>query len=99
MSMDTVSDNTLIDNKIDDFCENPTEDVLMQKTRVQVELKEQIESLSEEKVNEVLQLLDIDSCVRKLVEAEHNIAMSSHILQNTKKCLNKVYQDVLSLIK
>ncbi|XP_011063474.1 PREDICTED: uncharacterized protein LOC105151464 [Acromyrmex echinatior] len=125
ISVDTVSDNTSINNKIDDFCENPIEDVLTQKfmnfmnllkhtenllsllnkrirttrTRVQVELKEQIESLSEEKVNEVLQSLDIDSCVRKLVEAEHNIAMSSHILQNTEKCLNKIYQDVLSMTK
>ncbi|KYM84888.1 hypothetical protein ALC53_05037 [Atta colombica] len=91
MSVNTVSNNTSIDNKIDDFYENLTEDVCVlpllnkhirtTRIRVQIELKHRL---------------------RKLVEAEHNIAMSNHILQNTKKDLNKVYQvyqDVLSMTK
>ncbi|KYN27134.1 hypothetical protein ALC57_03477, partial [Trachymyrmex cornetzi] len=63
----------------------------------QVELMEQIESLPQEEVNEVLQLLIVNEA--ELVEAEHNIVMYSQDLQNIKKYMNKLYQDGLSKTK
>ncbi|EGI66932.1 PREDICTED: SNAPIN protein homolog [Acromyrmex echinatior] len=116
MDVDTASDNTSIDDKIDDFCENPTRDALteglmsllkptvdqlddrIRATRIcQIELKQRIESLTEElqKINEALQYpLDTDSYVKKLVNAKHKITIVSNILQSTQECLNKVHQAV-----
>ncbi|XP_076248694.1 hemK methyltransferase 2 [Calliopsis andreniformis] len=116
MDVDTASDNTSIDDKIDDFCENPTRDALteglmsllkptvdqlderIRATRIcQIELKQRIESLTEEllRINEALQCpLETDSYVKKLVNAKHKITIVSNILQNTQERLNKIHQAV-----
>lgn len=63
----------------------------------QIELKQQIESLTEElqRINEALQYpLDTDSYVKKLVNAKHKITIVSNILQTTQERLNKVHQAV-----
>nr|XP_033329276.1 SNAPIN protein homolog [Megalopta genalis]XP_033329285.1 SNAPIN protein homolog [Megalopta genalis] len=116
MDVDTASDNTSIDDKIDDFCENPTRDALteglmsllkptvdqlderIRATRIcQIELKQQIESLSEElqRINESLQCpLETDSYVKKLINAKHKITIVSNILHSTQERLNKIHQAV-----
>ncbi|XP_078043525.1 hemK methyltransferase 2 [Augochlora pura] len=116
MDVDTASDNTSIDDKIDDFCENPTRDALteglmsllkptvdqlderIRATRIcQIELKQQIESLSEElqKINDSLQFpLETDSYVKKLINAKHKITIVSNILYTTQERLNKIHQAV-----
>lgn len=116
MDVDTASDNTSIDDKIDDFCENPTRDALteglmsllkptvdqlderIRATRIcQIELKQRIESLTEElqRINEVLQCpLETDSYVKKLINAKHKITIVSNILQSTQERLNKIHQAV-----
>ncbi|XP_034179387.2 SNAP associated protein [Osmia lignaria lignaria] len=116
MDVDTASDNTSIDDKIDDFCENPTRDALteglmsllkptvdqlderIRATRIcQIELKQRIESLTEElqRINEALQCpLETDSYVKKLINAKHKITIVSNILQNTQERLNKIHQAV-----
>lgn len=63
----------------------------------QIELKQRIESLTEElqKINEALQYpLDTDSYVKKLVNAKHKITIVSNILQTTQERLNKVHHAV-----
>jgi len=63
----------------------------------QIELKQRIESLTEElqRINEALQYpLDTDSYVKKLVNAKHKITIVSNILQTTQERLNKVHQAV-----
>ncbi|XP_043790968.1 SNAPIN protein homolog [Apis laboriosa] len=116
MDVDTASDNTSIDDKIDDFCENPTRDALteglmsllkptvdqlderIRATRIcQIELKQRIESLTEElqRISEVLQCpLETDSYVKKLINAKHKITIVSNILQSTQERLNKIHQAV-----
>ncbi|XP_071878048.1 hemK methyltransferase 2 [Bombus fervidus] len=116
MDVDTASDNTSIDDKIDDFCENPTRDALteglmsllkptvdqlderIRATRIcQIELKQRIESLTEElqRINEILQCpLETDSYVKKLINAKHKITIVSNILQSTQERLNKIHQAV-----
>ncbi|KZC08370.1 PREDICTED: SNAPIN protein homolog [Dufourea novaeangliae] len=116
MDVDTASDNTSIDDKIDDFCENPTRDALteglmsllkptvdqlderIRATRIcQIELKQQIESLTEElqRINEALQCpLETDSYVKKLINAKHKITIVSNILQSTQERLNRIHQAV-----
>ncbi|CAD1473430.1 unnamed protein product [Heterotrigona itama] len=116
MDVDTASDNTSIDDKIDDFCENPTRDALteglmsllkptvdqlderIRATRIcQIELKQRIESLTEElqRINEALQCpLETDSYVKKLINAKHKITIVSNILQSTQERLNKIHQAV-----
>ncbi|XP_015600242.1 SNAPIN protein homolog [Cephus cinctus] len=116
MDVDTASDNTSIDDKTEDFCENPTRDALteglmgllkptvdqlderIRATRIsQIELKQQIESLTDEllKISEVLQCpLELESYVKKLVNAKHKVTIVSNILQTTQDCLNKIHQAV-----
>ncbi|CAK9829446.1 SNAPIN protein homolog [Anthophora retusa] len=116
MDVDTASDNTSIDDKIDDFCENPTRDALteglmsllkptvdqlderIRATRIcQIELKQRIESVSEElqMINEALQCpLEIDSYIKKLINAKHKITIVGNILQSTQDVLNKIHQMV-----
>lgn len=63
----------------------------------QIELKQRIESLTEElqRINEALQYpLDTDSYVKKLINAKHKITIVSNILQTTQERLNKVHQAV-----
>ncbi|KOC61496.1 SNARE-associated protein Snapin [Habropoda laboriosa] len=116
MDVDTASDNTSIDDKIDDFCENPTRDALteglmsllkptvdqlderIRATRIcQIELKQRIESLSEDlqMINEALQCpLEIDSYIKKLINAKRKITIVGNILQSTQDVLNKMHQGV-----
>nr|CAD7456101.1 unnamed protein product [Timema tahoe] len=61
----------------------------------QVELKQQIESLSDElkKISEVQQCpLELDLYVRKLLNAKLKITVVSNILQTAQERLNKVHQ-------
>lgn len=63
----------------------------------QIELKQRIESLTEElqKINDALQYpLETDSYVKKLINAKHKITIVSNILQTTQERLNKVHQAV-----
>lgn len=63
----------------------------------QIELKQRIESLTEElqRINETLQCpLETDSYVKKLINAKHKITIVSTILQNTQERLNKIHQAV-----
>ncbi|XP_012266536.1 SNAPIN protein homolog [Athalia rosae] len=116
MDVDTASDNTSIDDKTEDFCENPTRDALteglmgllkptvdqlderIRATRIsQIELKQQIESLTEEllKISEALQCpLELDVYVKKLINTKHKVTVVSNILQTTQERLNKVHQAV-----
>ncbi|XP_066582197.1 SNAPIN protein homolog [Prorops nasuta] len=117
MDVDTGSDNTSIDDKIDDFCENPTRDALteglmsllkptvdqlderIRATRIcQIELKQRIESLTEELtgISNLLhfQQFDTESYVKKLINAKHKITIVSNILQATQERLNRLHQTV-----
>ncbi|KAH0535393.1 SNAPIN protein homolog [Cotesia glomerata] len=116
MDIDTASDNTSIDDKTEDFCDNPTRDALteglmsllkptvdqlderIRATRIsQIELKQQIESLTEElvKISEYLQCpFELDSYVKKLVNAKQRVTVVSNILQTTQERLNKVHDAV-----
>lgn len=63
----------------------------------QIELKQQIESLTEElqRINEALHYpLETDAYVKKLINAKHKITIVSNILQTTQERLNKVHQAV-----
>lgn len=63
----------------------------------QIELKQRIESLTEElqRINEALQYpMETDSYVKKLINAKHKITIVSNILQTTQERLNKVHQAV-----
>lgn len=63
----------------------------------QIELKQRIESLTEElqRISEVLQCpLETDSYVKKLINAKHKITIVSNILQSTQERLNKIHQAV-----
>lgn len=63
----------------------------------QIELKQRIESLTEElqRINEALQYpLETDSYVKKLINAKHKITIVSNILQTTQERLNKIHQAV-----
>lgn len=63
----------------------------------QIELKQRIESLTEElqRINDVLQYpLETDSYVKKLINAKHKITIVSNILQTTQERLNKIHQAV-----
>lgn len=114
MELDTESTNTSVDDKTEDFCENPTRDTLaeglmcllkptidqlderVRVTRIsQVELKQQIEGLAEElkKISEAHQCpLDLDSYVKKLMNAKLKVTVVSNILQTAQDRLNKVHQ-------
>ncbi|XP_043483969.1 SNAPIN protein homolog isoform X2 [Leptopilina heterotoma] len=116
MDLDTASDNTSLDDKTEDFCDNPTRDALteglmsllkptvdqlderIRATRIsQIELKQQIDSLNEEllKVAECLQQpLELDSYVKKLVNAKQKVTIVSNILQTTQERLNKIHQAI-----
>nr|CAD7410237.1 unnamed protein product [Timema cristinae] len=106
MDLDTESTTTSIDDKTEDFGENPTRDTLaeglmcllkstidqlderVRATRIsQVELKQQIESLSNElkKISEVQQCpLEFDLYVRKLLNAKLKVTVVSNILQTAQ---------------
>lgn len=63
----------------------------------QIELKQQIESLTEEllKISEALQCpMELDAYVKKLVNAKHKVTIVSNILQTTQERLNKIHQAV-----
>lgn len=63
----------------------------------QIELKQRIESLTEElqRINDALQYpLETDSYVKKLINAKHKITIVSNILQTTQERLNKIYQAI-----
>lgn len=63
----------------------------------QIELKQRIESLTEElqRINDALQYpLETDSYVKKLINAKHKITIVSNILQTTQERLNKIHQAV-----
>ncbi|XP_051175664.1 SNAPIN protein homolog isoform X2 [Leptopilina boulardi] len=116
MDLDTASDNTSLDDKTEDFCDNPTRDALteglmsllkptvdqlderIRATRIsQIELKQQIDSLNEEllKISESLQHpLELDSYVKKLVNAKQKVTIVSNILQTTQERLNKIHQAI-----
>ncbi|XP_012288277.1 SNAPIN protein homolog [Orussus abietinus] len=116
MDVDTASDNTSVDDKTEDFCENPTRDALteglmgllkptidqlderIRATRIsQIELKQQIESLTDEliKISDALQSpLELDSYVKKLVNAKQKVTIVSNVLQTTQDRLNKIHQAV-----
>ncbi|XP_015510531.1 SNAPIN protein homolog [Neodiprion pinetum] len=112
MDVDTASDNTSIDDKTEDFCENPTRDALteglmgllkptvdqlderIRATRIsQIELKQQIESLTEEllKISETLQCPhELDVYVKKLINTKHKVTVVNNILQTTQDRLGKI---------
>lgn len=73
-------------------------DELVRSTRIsQLELKQCIESLSEElkKVAESQQTsVDLDAYVKKLVNAKHRVTVLSNILQNAQDRLNKIHQSI-----
>lgn len=116
MDLDTASDNTSLDDKTEDFCDNPTRDALteglmsllkptvdqlderIRATRIsQIELKQQIDSLNEEllKISENLQQpLELESYVKKLVNAKQKVTIVSNILQTTQDRLNKIHQAI-----
>ncbi|XP_033211326.1 SNAPIN protein homolog isoform X2 [Belonocnema kinseyi] len=116
MDLDTASDNTSLEDKTEDFCDNPTRDALteglmsllkptvdqlderIRATRIsQIELKQQIDSLNEElvKLSEGLQQpLELDSYVKKLVNAKQKVTIVSNILQTTQDRLNKIHQAI-----
>lgn len=116
MDVDTGSDDTSIDDKTEDFCENPTRDALTEglmsllkptvdqldernrATRIsQIELKQQIESLTEDlrRIDEALQCpLDLESYAKKLVSAKHKITVVGNILQTTQERLDKIHRSL-----
>lgn len=63
----------------------------------QIELKQRIESLTEElqRINDALQYpLETDFYVKKLINAKHKITIVSNILQTTQERLNKIHQAI-----
>ena len=64
----------------------------------QVELKQQIESLSEElkRISEsnVDKELDLDVYVKKLMNVKHKVTVVSNILQNSEERLLKLQQNI-----
>lgn len=63
----------------------------------QLELKQCIESLSEElkKVQETLQTtVDLDVYVKKLINAKQRVTVIANILQNAQDRLNKVHMSI-----
>lgn len=63
----------------------------------QIELKQQIESLTDElvKISENLQSpFELDTYVKKLVNAKQRVTVVSNILQTTQERLNKVHEAV-----
>lgn len=63
----------------------------------QLELKQCIESLSEElkKVSDTQQTsIDLDAYVKKLINAKHRVTVLSNVLQNAQDRLNKVHQSI-----
>ncbi|XP_073996167.1 SNAP associated protein [Rhodnius prolixus] len=112
MDPETGSTNTSLEDKTDDFCENPTRDSLaeglmsvlkptidqlderVRTTRVsQLELKQQLESLSEDLKNityEQNSPLDLEVYSQKLLNSRHKITVVSNILQAAQDRLHKV---------
>lgn len=63
----------------------------------QLELKQCIESLSEElkKVSETQQVtVDLDVYVKKLMNAKHRVTVLTNVLQSAQERLNKVHQSI-----
>lgn len=63
----------------------------------QIELKQCIESLSEElkKLSDSQKpTVDLDVYVKKLINAKHRVTVLSNILQNAQERLNKVHQSL-----
>ncbi|KAK6618704.1 hypothetical protein RUM43_013095 [Polyplax serrata] len=117
MEVDTESTNTSVEDKTEDFCDNPTRDALTEglmrllkptidqleeKVRTirisQVELKQQIESLSEElkRINGVSSEndFDLEDYVKKLVNVKHKLTVISNILQSSEERLLKLQQNI-----
>uniref|UniRef100_A0A1B6FT46 Biogenesis of lysosome-related organelles complex 1 subunit 7 n=1 Tax=Cuerna arida TaxID=1464854 RepID=A0A1B6FT46_9HEMI len=112
MDGETISTNTSVDDKTEDFCENPTRDTLaeglmcllkptidqlderVRATRIsQLELKQQIEDLSEElkKISaEQSCPLALESYTNKLTNTRHKITVISNILQTAQERLHKI---------
>uniref|UniRef100_A0A161MFX2 Biogenesis of lysosome-related organelles complex 1 subunit 7 n=1 Tax=Triatoma infestans TaxID=30076 RepID=A0A161MFX2_TRIIF len=112
MDPETGSTNTSLEDKTDDFCENPTRDSLaeglmsvlkptidqlderVRTTRVsQLELKQQLESLSEELKNITYEQncpLDLEIYSQKLLNSRHKITVVSNILQAAQDRLHKI---------
>ncbi|KAG8300744.1 hypothetical protein J6590_069803 [Homalodisca vitripennis] len=112
MDGETISTNTSVDDKTEDFCENPTRDTLaeglmcllkptidqlderVRATRIsQLELKQQIEDLSEElkKISaEQSCPLALEAYTNKLTNTRHKITVISNILQTAQERLHKV---------
>ncbi|XP_063218382.1 SNAPIN protein homolog [Bacillus rossius redtenbacheri] len=117
MDLDTESTTTSIDDKTEDFGENPTRDTLaeglmcllkptidqlddrVRAVRIsQVELKQQIDGLSEElkKISDSQACpLEFDAYVRKLMNAKLKVTVVSNILQTAQERLNKVHANIL----
>ncbi|XP_018564541.1 SNAPIN protein homolog [Anoplophora glabripennis] len=79
----------------------PTVDQLDERVRAtrisQLELKQCIESLSEElkKISESQQTtIDLDVYVKKLINAKQRVTVLSNILQNAQERLNKVHMSI-----
>ncbi|KAK9744826.1 Snapin/Pallidin [Popillia japonica] len=79
----------------------PTVDQLDERVRAtrisQLELKQCIESLSEElkKISESQQsTIDLDIYVKKLQNAKHRVTVLTNILQHAQERLNKVHQSI-----
>lgn len=63
----------------------------------QLELKQQIESLSEDlkKITEAQQYsVDLDVYVKKLMNAKHRVTVLTNVLQSAQDRLNKVHQSI-----
>lgn len=79
----------------------PTVDQLDERVRAtrisQLELKQQIESLSEDlkKITEAQQYsVDLDVYVKKLMNAKHRVTVLTNVLQSAQDRLNKVHQSI-----
>ncbi|KAF2883550.1 hypothetical protein ILUMI_22614 [Ignelater luminosus] len=79
----------------------PTVDQLDERVRAtrisQLELKQCIESLSEElkKISETQQVtVDLDVYVKKLMNAKHRVTVLTNVLQSAQERLNKVHQSI-----
>ncbi|XP_019877730.1 SNAPIN protein homolog [Aethina tumida] len=79
----------------------PTVDQLDERVRAtrisQLELKQCIESLSEElkKISESQQTsIDLDAYVKKLINAKQRVTVLTNILQNAQDRLNKVHMSI-----
>ncbi|XP_060516478.1 SNAPIN protein homolog isoform X9 [Cylas formicarius] len=78
----------------------PTVDQLVERVRAtrlsQLELKQAIDSLAEElkKISAQQTSRDLDSYVRKLLNAKQRVVVLSNVLQNAQERLNKVHLSI-----